>query len=248
VDLDGDDLASMVDTIYDASESSSNSLSDSDSKTPLDDPPAQEDYEEDYPDSEPMAPPDDMVMELSEEDPDPVMDDTNMPDSTTISLLSVGVQQQTLGVGPPMAPLQNPPTRVLLWQTWAGGHKPQQLVPHDLPIPVLALTIASVITMNPSTNEVPAPTITNLLHGVGTGTGGFTPPIPSTCTPHPPQIPVFQHIPLHLPTSLHQTTLSPLQGRWQVPIFHSTTNITQNIVPLTFPHEQATRPYLSCLL
>jgi len=70
--------------------------------TPSEDTP-EEDSEEDYPDSDPMAPPDDMVTELPEEDPDPAMEEANIPDSTTIPLSSVGVQQQTLGAGPPMA-------------------------------------------------------------------------------------------------------------------------------------------------
>ncbi len=48
-------------------------------------------------------------MELSEEDLDPVTDDADMPDSSTLPLLSVGDQQQTLGTGPPMAPY-GPPT------------------------------------------------------------------------------------------------------------------------------------------
>jgi len=72
MDLDANDLASMADTIYHASEYSSTSSSDSNSETPLVDP-FEEDSEEDYHDSKPMAPPDDMVMELHEEDPDPVM-------------------------------------------------------------------------------------------------------------------------------------------------------------------------------
>jgi len=42
-------------------------------------------------------------MELPEEDPDPVADDADMPDSTNISLLSVGDQQQTLVTGQPTA-------------------------------------------------------------------------------------------------------------------------------------------------
>jgi len=103
MDLGADDLASMEDTVYNASESSFNSSSDYDSETPLEDHP-EEDSEVNYHDSEPTAPPDNMVMELPEEDPDPVMEDANMPDSTTIPLLSVGVQQQTLGAGPPTAP------------------------------------------------------------------------------------------------------------------------------------------------
>jgi len=59
---------------------------------------------EDHPDSTPVAPLDDMEMELTEEDPEPVVDDANMPDSSTLPLPSVGDQQQTLGTGPPMAP------------------------------------------------------------------------------------------------------------------------------------------------
>jgi len=103
IDLDTDNLASMVDTVYNASESSSNSSSDSDSTSPLEDSP-EEDSEEDFPNSDPTAPPDDTVIELPEEDPDPVMEDIeDIPDSTTIPLSSVGVQQQTLCVGPPMA-------------------------------------------------------------------------------------------------------------------------------------------------
>ncbi len=45
-----------------------------------------------------------MVMKLPEEDLDLFMEVTNMLDTTTIPLSSVGVQQQTLGVGPPWPP------------------------------------------------------------------------------------------------------------------------------------------------
>ena len=104
VDIDADDLAFMVDTVYYASDSSSASSSNS---SILEDPPddSSEDPPEHHPDITPVAPLDDMETELPEEDPDPVTDDTDMPDSSTLSLLSVGDQQQTLGTGPPMAPL-----------------------------------------------------------------------------------------------------------------------------------------------
>jgi len=60
-------------------------------------------------------------------------------------------------------------------QTWVGGCKPQQLVPQDLSLPVLAFTLASANDTNPSTNEAPVPsTITTLLHDDGTGNGGTT--------------------------------------------------------------------------
>jgi len=57
----------------------------------------------------PMAPLEDMVMELPEVDPDPVPEDTNMPDHSTTPLLSVGDQQQTLGDAP-HSPPKEPPT------------------------------------------------------------------------------------------------------------------------------------------
>ncbi len=40
----------------------------------------------------PAAPPGDMEIKLSEEDHDPVTDNANMPDSSTLTLLSVGDQ------------------------------------------------------------------------------------------------------------------------------------------------------------
>jgi len=109
IDLDTNNLASMVDTVYNSSESSSDSSSASDSSTSLNDLPV-EDSEEDNLDSAHLAPPNDMETELSEEDPDPVMEDATMPDSTTIPLLSVGDQQQTLGTGPPTALPMEPST------------------------------------------------------------------------------------------------------------------------------------------
>jgi len=63
-----------------------------------------------YPGATPAAPLDDMDMELPKEDPDPVMDDADMPDSSTLPLSSVGDQQQTLGTGPPMASPMEPST------------------------------------------------------------------------------------------------------------------------------------------
>jgi len=51
-----------------------------------------------------VAPPEDMETELPEEAPDPVMDDADMPNHSSIPLSSVGDQQQTLGDGPPTAP------------------------------------------------------------------------------------------------------------------------------------------------
>jgi len=60
----------MVDTVYDASGSLSNSSSDSsDSEDPPEN--SYEDPSEDHPDSTPMASLDDMEMDLPEEDPDP---------------------------------------------------------------------------------------------------------------------------------------------------------------------------------
>jgi len=60
------------------------------------------------PEATSVAPPNDMETELPEEDPDPVMEDANMSNSSTTPLSSVGDQQQTLGTGPPTAPLWNP--------------------------------------------------------------------------------------------------------------------------------------------
>jgi len=104
VDLDDDNLGSLADTIAHHSASSSSASS-------------QALYDEDPPedpagDAPPAttAPLDDMVMELPEADPDPVMADAALPNSSTTSLLSVGDQQQTLGTGPPMALSQEPST------------------------------------------------------------------------------------------------------------------------------------------
>ncbi len=109
VNGDANDLASMVDTIYAASEPSSDSSSKS---SDLEDPPddSSEDPPEHHSDATPVAPPDDMEMELPEEDLDPVMDDAHMPNSSTLPLLSVGDQQQTLGTGPSMPPTESSTT------------------------------------------------------------------------------------------------------------------------------------------
>jgi len=78
IDVDANDLASMVDTVYTTSEPLSDSSSDS---SILGDPP--EDSQENllehcmfhYSGATSVAPPDDMDVELFEEDPDPVADD-----------------------------------------------------------------------------------------------------------------------------------------------------------------------------
>ena len=132
VNVNADDLASMADTANTVSEPSSDSSFDSS----ISDDPSDYSQEEplEYhklhcPEATSVAPPNDMETELPEEDPDPVMEDANMFNSSTTPLSSVGDQQQTLGTGPPTAPLWNPPPRVLPQQTQVGGHNTQQLVP-----------------------------------------------------------------------------------------------------------------------
>ena len=100
-DLDEDDLCSRADTIaYYSSSSSSDSSQDLDGDPP-------EDYvEEDQPAT--VAPPYDMVLDPPDADPDPVPADAALPNSFTTPLLSVGDQQQTLGMGPPTALSQEP--------------------------------------------------------------------------------------------------------------------------------------------
>ncbi len=123
VNVDANDLASMADTAYAAPEPSPDSSSDSSISG---DPP--NDYQEDLlehctfrdPGATPAAPPDDMEMDLPEEDPDPVMEDANMLNSSTTPLLSVG-DQQTLGTGPPTAPYGTLHPRFCLGRPrWAG--------------------------------------------------------------------------------------------------------------------------------
>jgi len=106
INVDANDLAFMADTAYPSVESSSDSSSDS---SISEDPP--EDPSEDFTTrmfyclaATSAAPPEDMEMELPEEDPDPVTDDANIPDHSTALLSSVGDPQQTLGDGPPTAP------------------------------------------------------------------------------------------------------------------------------------------------
>jgi len=107
VNVDADNLASMADTAYAASEPSSDSSSDS---SISDDPPGDsqgkplEHHKFHYPGATSAAPLDDMETELPEEDPDPVMEDADISNSSTTPLVSVGDQQQTLGTGPPMEP------------------------------------------------------------------------------------------------------------------------------------------------
>ncbi len=116
VNVDANDLASMADTVFEASEPSSNSSSDS---SDLEDPP--DDFSEDPPEhylynhsgTTPVACPDDIEMELPEEDHDPVVDKANMPDSSTLPLSSVGDQQQDPRYWAAHAPLWNPPPRSL---------------------------------------------------------------------------------------------------------------------------------------
>jgi len=190
IDVDADDLASMADTVDASVESSSDSSSASSISDDLPDgtPGAAFNFMIHRPPALPTAPPEDMETELPETelpeaDPDPVEATATIPAAPTTALLSVGDQQQTLGDGPPTAPPRNPPTRVLLRQTRAGGCKSPQLVPQDPPLPVPALILASATDTNPSTNEAPVPsTITNLFHGDGTGNGGITPPPPTTRT------------------------------------------------------------------
>ncbi len=113
INVDANDLVSMADTAYAALEPSSDSSFDSSiSGNPPDD------YQEDllehctfhYCGASPAAPPDDMEMELPEENPDPIMEDADVLNSSTAPLLSVGDQQQTLGTGPPMASPTEPST------------------------------------------------------------------------------------------------------------------------------------------
>ncbi len=100
IDVNANDLASMADTAYNTLEPSSGSSS---AFSISDDPPdnSQEEPLEhhsfQYPGATSVAPLDDMETELPEEDPDPVMGDTNMLNSSTTPLSSVGDQQQTLG-------------------------------------------------------------------------------------------------------------------------------------------------------
>ncbi len=107
VDVNANDLASMADTVYTASEP----LSDSSSDSSISDDPSEDSTEDSlehhmfhYSGATPAAPLDDMDTALPEEDPDSVADDANMPDSSTLPLSSVGDQQQTLGTAPPMPP------------------------------------------------------------------------------------------------------------------------------------------------
>jgi len=102
INVDADDLASMDNTATIPLDSSSDS---SISEDPSEGSPvAFTSYVFNCLATTPAAPPEDMVMELPEVDPDPGPLDTNMPDHSTTSLLSVGDQQQTLGDGPPTAP------------------------------------------------------------------------------------------------------------------------------------------------
>jgi len=109
VDVNADDLTSMIDTIDGPSDSSSDSSSSSSiSEYPPDDLQGDPlDYHKIiFSGNYYVDPPADMATEHPEEAPDPVMIDTNMPDYSTTPLLSVGDQQQTLGDGPPTAPPQ----------------------------------------------------------------------------------------------------------------------------------------------
>ncbi len=239
IDVDADDLASMANTTIAPVESSSNSSSDSS-------------ISEDSPEGSSgsfthrvfycsaatsAAPPEDMVTELPEVDPDPVTEDADMPDHSFLQLSSVGDPQQTLGDGPPTAPPpRNPLPWALLRQARAGGCNSPQLVLQDLPLPVPAIILASATDTNPSPNEAPVPsTITTLLHGDGTGNGGTTLPLPSTCTTHTNTTLRSPHT--QVSNSLRQTTLFPSPGGRQA-IHTLRTKITQNIVPLTFPNDQ----------
>jgi len=88
VDIDADDLASVEDSFYNSCSSSSSSSSSF----------------KDPPNSTSTAPPEDIKMELSEAEPDHVVEGVTMLDSTTVPLQSVGDQQQTLGDGTPHSP------------------------------------------------------------------------------------------------------------------------------------------------
>jgi len=111
VDINADNLASMIGTVDTPSDSSSDSSSNS---SISEDPP--NDTQEGFLDfhkvlfsgtyyMDPLA---DMEAECPKEAPDPVMDDATMPDYSTTPLSSVGDQQQTLGDGPPTAPPKEP--------------------------------------------------------------------------------------------------------------------------------------------
>jgi len=154
----------MAGTVYDASEPcltprptllTWRTPTDS-SEEPQDD--SSEDPPEHHSGTTPMAPLDDMEIELPEEDPDPITENVNMPDSSSLPLLSVGDQHQTLG--PPHTP-KEPTNLGPAW--WVDGHKPQQLVPQDPPLLAPAFTLASATDTNHSTNVAPvSSTITTL--------------------------------------------------------------------------------------
>ncbi len=207
IDVDVNDLASMANTATAPSDSSSDSsISEDHSEGSL---VAFSNYVSNISATTPAAPPEDMVMELPDADPDPVLEDTDMPDHSTQLLLSVGDQQQTLGDGPPQPPPpRNPLPWVLLWQTWAGGCNSPQLVLQDLPLLVPAIILTSANNMNLSMNKAPVPsTITTLSHGDGTGNGRPTLPLPTTCTTHTNSTLQSPHT--WVSNSLHQTTLFP---------------------------------------
>ncbi len=107
VDVDANDLTSMADTVYATSEPSHTSSDSSISGNPPDNYETTLELHQIYHSGATSAAPlDDMEMELPEEDPDPVTDDADMPDSSNLPLSSVGDPQQTLGDGPPTAPPQ----------------------------------------------------------------------------------------------------------------------------------------------
>jgi len=230
VDVDADNLTSMIDTVDAPSDSSSDSSSYSYiSEGPPDD--IQEgslDYHKDlFSGTYYVDPLDDMETEHPKEAPDPVTEDAAMPDYFTTPLLSVGDQQPQ--------PPEEPTNLGLLGQAQAGGCNSPQLVLQDLPLLVPAIIPASATDTNPSLNEAPVPsTIPMPLHGDGTGNGRTTLP-PPTHTTHTNTTPRVYHT--WVSNSLYQTTLFPPGGQQAIHTSHTTT-ITQNIVPLTFPHEQ----------
>ncbi len=112
VDVDADDLASMIDTVDGPSDSSSDSSSSSFiSEDPPNDPQGDPlDYHKViYLGNYYVDPPDDMETEHPKEAPDPVMMNANLPNHSTTLLSSVGDQQQTLGDGPPQPPKESTP-------------------------------------------------------------------------------------------------------------------------------------------
>jgi len=215
VDIDADDLASMIDTVDGPPDSSSDSSSSSSiSEDPPNDPQGEPlDYHKIiFLGTYYVDPPDDMETEHPEEAPDPVMADANKSDHSTTPLLSVGDQQQTLGDGPLTAPPRNPLTRALLRQAQASGCNSPQLVPQDPPLPVPAITLASVTNTNTSPNEAPVPsTIPTLLHGDGTGNGRPTLPPPTTHATHPNSTLLSPHT-QYLTASTRQHYFPPLVG------------------------------------